>query len=95
MEHWCSVRWGKAEIMFTDNTEHPEPPHMTGLLYFNPSDVKSLWEDLKSKVTVEWELQTMFYNMVEFAIRDCNGYVLAFGQDASGVAPPLPKWCEE
>lgn len=96
MEHWCALRSGDSEVMFYDHDNlHPEPPQMTGVLYFNPTDVKSLWEQVKDKAKVEWELQTMFYGMVEFAIRDCNGYILSFGQDVNEVAAPLPPRHEE
>ena len=29
---------------------------------------------------VRWPIDTFEYGMREFAIRDCNGYTLAFGQ---------------
>lgn len=95
MDHWCALSCGDAAVMFTDRTLDPAEPRMTGSLYFNPSDVKALWDSVKDKATVAWELQTMFYDMVEFGIKDCNGYLLLFGQDVSEVAPPLPKRCEE
>ena len=53
---------------------------MTGVLYFNAVDVRALWEQLKGSAKVEWELREMAYGMLEFAIRDCNGYILSFGQ---------------
>lgn len=96
MDHWCALASGKAEVMFYDHNDHESgPAKMSGVLYFNPTDVKALWEDLKDRTEVEWKLQTMFYNMVEFAIRDCNGYTLSFAQDISDVSPPLPPRCEE
>ena len=54
---------------------------MTGVLYFNPVNVRALWERLKGRVKVEWPLEQMDYGMLEFAIRDCNGYILSFGQE--------------
>ena len=96
MEHWCALCCGDAEVMFYDHDGlQPEPPQMTGVLYFNPADVKALWDQIREKAKVEWSLQTMPYNMVEFAIRDCNGYILSFGQDVKSVAPPLPPRHEE
>jgi len=80
---WCSLEWGGASVMFysKDSLDAPPgPPSMTGVLYFNPKDVTALWTHLKSRAPVEWELQEMNYGMVEFAIRDCNGYILSFGQ---------------
>ena len=82
--NWVSMTWGEAKLMFFSIEaidDMAARPTMTGVLYFNPNDVKSLWENLKDKAPVEWELQVMPYGMCEFAIRDCNGYILTFGQD--------------
>jgi len=62
---------------------------MTGVLYFYPKDVRALWDQVKDKAPVEWELCEMDYGMLEFAIRDCNGYTLSFGQDMDEV-PAVP-----
>ena len=81
---WCSLECGAATVMFyasQDLDSPPGPPTMTGVLYFNPADVQAAWEQLKDVVTVEWELQEMPYGMLEFAIRDCNGYILSFGRE--------------
>ncbi len=81
-QKWCALSWNDARVMFYRGLEHsPEKPVMTGVLYFNPKDVKVLWTELKDKAPVEWELQAMDYGMLEFAIRDCNGYTLSFGQE--------------
>lgn len=83
---WCHLEWGGAEVMFYEMDAPDNQPSMTGVLYFNPKDVKALWEHLKDRVTVEWGLQKMEYGMVEFAIRDCNSYILSFGQEADEVS---------
>lgn len=83
---WCYLEWGGAAVMFYEMDGQDNQPRMTGVLYFNPADVKALWEHLKERVDVEWGLQTMEYGMVEFAIRDCNGYILSFGQEADEVS---------
>jgi uncharacterized glyoxalase superfamily protein PhnB len=87
--YWCRLQWGGATVMFysMDSLDAPPgPPAMTGVLYFNPTDVKALWEHLRQKAPVEWELQEMSYGMLEFAIRDSNGYILGFGQPVDGGA---------
>ncbi len=84
--NWVSLQWGGAGLMFfsVDAVDDmPARPKMTGVLYFNPNNVTQLWDELKDKVHVEWELQVMPYGMREFAIRDCNGYILTFGQDTN------------
>ena len=80
---WCSLKRENVCLMFYGMDAPKGPPNLTGLLYFYPKDVRALWEQLKDKVPVEWELQEMDYGMLEFAIRDCNGYTLSFGQDVT------------
>ena len=83
--YWCALEWGGATVMFysSDSLDSPPgPPSMTGVLYFNPPDVRALWDRLRDRAKVEWELQKMDYGMLEFAIRDCNGYILSFGQES-------------
>lgn len=80
---WCALKWGSALVMFYSAESLDQPPGnpaMTGVLYFNPSDVRALWTHLKDRLDVAWPLQQMPYGMLEFAIRDCNGYILSFGQ---------------
>ena len=81
---WCALRWDGAALMFYSAESLDQPPgapSMTGVLYFNPINVRALWEQLKGRVKVEWPLEQMDYGMLEFAIRDCNGYILSFGQE--------------
>jgi uncharacterized glyoxalase superfamily protein PhnB len=81
---WCALKWGNASVMFYSAEsldQPPGPPSMTGVLYFNPADVRALWEQLKDRAEVAWPLEEMPYGMLEFAIRDCNGYILSFGQE--------------
>jgi uncharacterized glyoxalase superfamily protein PhnB len=56
-------------------------PTMTGVLYFNPADVRALWAHLRERAEVAWPLKEMPYGMLESAIKDCNGYLLSFGQE--------------
>ena len=93
--YWCCLRSGGATVMFysMDSLDAPPgPPSMTGVLYFNPADVRALWTELKDKAAVEWELQEMGYGMLEFAIRDCNGYILSFGQEVDKTAKDCVHW---
>ena len=80
--YWCCLKLDGAMVMFYSMDAPKGPPTMTGVLYFYPKDVKALWDDLKDRAAVEWDLQVMDYGMLEFAIRDCNGYTLSFGQSA-------------
>jgi hypothetical protein len=42
--------------------------------------VMMLWDSIKDRCSAEWGPQRMPYGMLEFAIRDLNGYLLSFGQ---------------
>ena len=79
---WASLRSGGAVIMFRLPNEHMDEraPALTGSLYFRTGNVTQLWERLKDSTDVLYPLEDFDYNMREFAIRDCNGYVLNFGQ---------------
>jgi uncharacterized glyoxalase superfamily protein PhnB len=57
-----------------------EKPALAGGIYINVDSADELFEELKPKVDAfEWEPETMVYGMREFAVRDCNGYLLLFG----------------
>lgn len=73
---------GEAVIMFRLPNAHmdEQTPALTGSLYFRTGNVTQLWEQLKDSTDVVYPLADFDYNMREFAIRDCNGYVLNFGQ---------------
>ncbi len=80
---WASLVKDNIEIMFTSRNAHSaiEKPTMTGSLYLNPDNVNEAWEQLKDKVTIEYPIENFGYGMREFAIRDCNGYLIQFGQE--------------
>ena len=80
--YWCNLYRDDAEIMFTSRNAHStsKSATLTGVLYFYPDDVKALWQELKDRVKVEWEPQDFGYGMYDFAIRDNNDFILAFGQ---------------
>ena len=56
------------------------PPIMSGVLYVQVDDVLAVHEDLKLKTEVLWGPEAMPYGFLEFAISDCNGYTISFGQ---------------
>ena len=53
---------------------------MTGTLYIETTDVMTLCNQLSGQVEVCWGPEVYEYGMHEFAIKDCNGYTLSFGQ---------------
>ena len=85
---WAMMKCGEAEIMFqARGSLIEELPAFEGAeiggsltLYFEVEDVESFHERIKDKVSVIQEMETKFYGMREFYIRDCNGYTLALSQ---------------
>lgn len=50
--------------------------------YIHLKGLMELYEEIKDKVEIVLLLQKTFYGADEFAIRDCNGYVLWFGENS-------------
>lgn len=50
------------------------------LFYIDVSGIDELYHGLKGKVEIEKEIETTWYGMREFYIKDCDGYVLGFGE---------------
>lgn len=80
---WVSLWNGENEIAFHLSNEDSEfeKPFLTGTIYFEVENVDELWEKLKDKVEVVYELENFDYGMREFGIKDCNGYILNLGQN--------------
>lgn len=84
------VKCGNVEMMFqAKKSLAREIPEFSGMkiggsltFYVQVENIEGLYEELKEKVTIIRDLQTTFYGMREFYIRDCNGYVLTFAQGA-------------
>lgn len=81
---WASLHKDEVEIMLaTPNAHIPfTKPEFTGSLYFNTDDIDLLWENIKDKATVCYDIQNFEWGMREFAIYDNNGYLLQFGQES-------------
>jgi catechol 2,3-dioxygenase-like lactoylglutathione lyase family enzyme len=85
---WAALHREDVEIMLARPNEHVpfERPQFTGSFYFVVDDVEKLWEELRIKANVCYELETFEWNMREFAIYDNNGYLLQFGQEIDTAA---------
>ena len=81
---WVRLQRDSIEIMYTGRNIHHRhlPTTLTGTLYCYVDDVETLWEEWQHTVEVAWRLETFDYGMREFGIRDCNNYVLSFGQES-------------
>lgn len=83
---WASLKKDEVQIMLSQNDyEKPNGIGFTGSFYFNVNDVDELWEDLKTKAKVCYEIETFEWEMREFAIYDNNGYLLQFGQPVDNI----------
>ncbi len=84
---WASLYNGNVEIMLSKLNAHTsfDKPLFTGSFYFNTNDVNNLWENLKTKARICYEIDTFEWDMREFAIYDNNGYILQFGQNISEI----------
>jgi nicotinamidase-related amidase/uncharacterized glyoxalase superfamily protein PhnB len=80
---WAEIR-GRNVVMqlYTEPPRGtPDTPVFSGTLYVYPDDVNGLAAELADRVDFEWGPETMPYGMREFAVRDPNGYLLAFTGD--------------
>lgn len=81
---WASVKRDNVEVIFTSprNQHHPSHQHtsFSGSLYFYPTNLQAVWTELKDNVPIEHPIEVTEYGTREFAIRDCNGYIIHFGK---------------
>jgi uncharacterized glyoxalase superfamily protein PhnB len=78
-DDWCRIERDGVVLMFMRNA-HLGSPHATATQYIHVDDVLELWNGIKDRVTTEWGPEEMPYGLLEFAIKDPNGYLLSFGQ---------------
>src|SRR2546430_16868503 len=78
--HWGWVKRDGIMIMFT-NAHLSGSPNFTGSFYFNVDNADEWYEFLKDKTEMFYDIENFEFGMREFAIKDCNGYILQFGQD--------------
>jgi catechol 2,3-dioxygenase-like lactoylglutathione lyase family enzyme len=76
-------RDGVAIIFFTESVRGlAESPAQSGLLYVFPESVEALAKELRGKVPFLWGPEETEFGVREFAIRDPDGYVIAFAEAA-------------
>ena len=82
IEGWCQLVRDDVTIMFMHN-DHLGKPQATATQYFYVDDVAALWSAIEGRCSAEWGPEQMPYGMLEFAIKDPNGYLLSFGQPSN------------
>jgi catechol 2,3-dioxygenase-like lactoylglutathione lyase family enzyme len=85
-ENWCRLERDGAALMFMTNA-HMRAPAATATQYVYVDDALGLWETIRDRCTAEWGPEAMPYGLLEFAIRDPNGYLLSFGQPMCTAEP--------
>lgn len=80
---WAIMQKDDVQIMFSARFNKEEFPNtiLTGSLYIYTDDIDVIWQILKNKVVVCYPIENFAYGMREFAIFDCNGYRIQFGQE--------------
>jgi uncharacterized glyoxalase superfamily protein PhnB len=76
----CMLAAGATNVLLSTGSHLGEKPQFTGTLYFNMVGVREFFEQIKNKVEIVWPLETMDYGQIEFGIRDCDDYVIAFAE---------------
>jgi catechol 2,3-dioxygenase-like lactoylglutathione lyase family enzyme len=79
MGTWCRLERDGAAITFMRN-DHLGAPNATATQYIYVDDAMMLWDSIKDRCRAAWGPERMPYGMLEFAIKDLNGYLLSFGQ---------------
>ena len=82
---WLRVERDGVALMFMRNA-HLGAPQATATQYVVVEDVRELWESVRDRVTAEWGPEEMPYGMLEFAVRDPDGYLLSFGEMVGDMA---------
>ncbi|AZA89998.1 Glyoxalase-like domain [Chryseobacterium nakagawai] len=85
--HWASLRKDEVYIMLALPNKHENTVTIgfTGSFYFNVNKVDELWEHLKTKAKICYEIETFEWGMREFAVYDNNGYILQFGEPMDNI----------
>ena len=85
---WAFMKCNDVELMFQSRFSLVE--EMVALkdlkiggsftLYFEIAGIEDLYAKVKEKAEIVLDLHPTFYGMMEFAIKDCNGYILVFSE---------------
>lgn len=80
---WAFIRKDQCELMIAQPNEHTpfERPYFSGTFYIKTDDVDQLWEQIKDKVKIAYDIEDFDWGMREFAIYDNNSYIIQFGQE--------------
>jgi hypothetical protein len=69
-------------LIFTQQNLWKSPPTCSGTFYFALADVAVYHAAVKDGAYIAWLLKQMSYGSSQFGLLNCNGYHLAFRQQA-------------
>ncbi len=88
--NWAMVKKDNIVLMFQAKEnlleEYPQMQSSIGAslsLYCDVEGVEAFYENVKDTVEICKDLHVTFYGKKEFAIKDCNGYLITFSEDAN------------
>lgn len=86
--NWCELARDGVRLHFHTMALEGQPaePVLSGTLYFRSDDVRALAQEWRDAVVFAWGPEVMGYGWREFAIRDPNGYTLAFCEETDDPA---------
>lgn len=87
---WAEVRQGEIvlQLMRAPLRGLPDEPVFTGTFYFFPESVDAVAEQVSGRAEIAWGPEEMPYGMRELALRDPDGYLLAFSEPVAGQEEP-------
>jgi catechol 2,3-dioxygenase-like lactoylglutathione lyase family enzyme len=68
----------EGTLVFTESDLWNCVPSFSGTIYFTVPDLDGLYSQVAARVKIAWGPEVMSYGSREFAVRDCDGYYLAF-----------------
>ncbi len=87
---WANIMSGEVGIMFqrVDNLKEDVGNFFDTIgssvsFYIEVEDVDALYASVINSVDIHKEIETSWYGMREFYVKDPNGYILAFAQNMS------------
>ena len=83
------VRKDEVTVMFLSSGSFAQdipalesfPQGASVLFYIEVENIDELYAQLTKQVEITKELETTWYGMREFYIKDCNGYMIGFGEN--------------
>jgi len=74
-----------SSLIFTESDLWKGAGSGSFTVYIGVTDIDRYFDIVKNKLELAWPLQESQYGSREFAVKDCNGYVIAFQAQAGGV----------